>query len=89
MMQMIGVFAEFERGVIRERTKAGLEAARAEGRIGGRPKKLDDARRREIVESVLSGRKSGANMARLFGISPATVSRMASHAKEELDLVQK
>ncbi len=83
MMQMIGVFAEFERGVIRERTKAGLEAARAEGRVGGRPKKLDAARRREIVESVLSGRKTGAEMARLFGISPATVSRMVSDAKDE------
>ena len=68
----------------RERTKAGLEVARAEGRVGGRPKKLDAARRHEIVESVLSGRKTGAEMARLFGISPATVSRMVSHAKEEL-----
>ena len=35
MMQMIGSFAEFERAMIRERTRAGLEAARAEGRIGG------------------------------------------------------
>ena len=32
MMQMVGSFAEFERAMIKERTKAGLEAARAEGR---------------------------------------------------------
>ena len=36
MMQMVGAFAEFERAMIRERTSAGLAAARAEGRIGGR-----------------------------------------------------
>ena len=41
MMQMVGTFAEFERAMIRERTSAGLAAARAEGRIGGRRKKLD------------------------------------------------
>jgi hypothetical protein len=36
MMQMVGPFAEFERAMLRERTKAGLDAAREEGRIGGR-----------------------------------------------------
>src|SRR6266567_1388975 len=37
MMQMVGAFAEFERAMLRERTKAGLDSARREGRIGGRP----------------------------------------------------
>ena len=40
MMQMVGAFAEFERAMIRERTSAGLAQARAEGRIGGRRRKL-------------------------------------------------
>ena len=57
MMQMVGSFAEFERAMIRERTSAGLAAARAEGRIGGRRKKLNDVKRREIAESVITGRK--------------------------------
>ena len=78
MMQMVGAFAEFERAMIRERTSAGLAAARAEGRVGGRRKKLDAAKRREIAESVLSGRKSGAEMARLYGVSPPTVSRIGA-----------
>lgn len=43
MMQMVGSFAEFERAMIRERTSAGLAAARAEGRVGGRRRKLDPA----------------------------------------------
>ena len=54
MMQMVGAFAEFERAMIRERTSAGLAAARADGRIGGRRKKLDDTKRREIAEAVIS-----------------------------------
>src|SRR5271163_3568371 len=55
MMQMISSFAEFERAMIRERTSAGIAAARAEGRIGGRRKKLDASKRREIAECVASG----------------------------------
>src|SRR5689334_8859850 len=78
MMQMVGAFAEFERAMIRERTSAGLAAARAEGRIGGRRKVLDAAKRREIAESVLSGRKTGAEMARLYNVSAPTASRIVS-----------
>ena len=78
MMQMVGSFAEFERAMIRERTSAGLAAARAEGRTGGRSKKLDAAKRREIAESVIAGRKSGADMARLYNISQPTVSRIVA-----------
>ena len=37
MMQMVGAFAEFERAMLKERTKAGLDAARKEGRIGVHP----------------------------------------------------
>jgi hypothetical protein len=62
--------------MIRERTSAALAAAWAEGRIGGRQKKLDDTKRREIAESVVSGRKSAADMARLYGVSQPTVSRI-------------
>jgi DNA invertase Pin-like site-specific DNA recombinase len=78
MMQMVGCFAEFERAMIRERTSAGLAAARAEGRVGGRRKKLDTTKRREIAESVITGRKSGAEMARLYGVSQPTVSRIVA-----------
>jgi len=78
MMQMVGSFAEFERAMIRERTSAGLAQARSEGRIGGRRRKLDEKQRGEIAESVLSGRKSGADMARLYGVSEPTVSRIVA-----------
>lgn len=43
IFHMFGALAQFERGLIRERTKAGLDAARARGRKGGRPRRLSDA----------------------------------------------
>jgi DNA invertase Pin-like site-specific DNA recombinase len=86
MMQMVGAFAEFERAMIRERTSAGLAAARAEGRVGGRRKKLNDAKRREIAESVITGRKSAADMARLYNVSQPTVSRIVAQRRMERNL---
>jgi DNA invertase Pin-like site-specific DNA recombinase len=76
MMQMVGAFAEFERAMLRERTKAGLETARQEGRIGGRRAKLSLQQQAEIRKMVTKGDKTAADAARLFKIHPATVSRL-------------
>jgi DNA invertase Pin-like site-specific DNA recombinase len=81
MMQMVGAFAEFERAMIRERTSAGLEAARAEGRIGGRRPKLTVSQRADVVENVTSGRRTAAQMSRLYKVSEATVSRLLAGAR--------
>src|SRR3546814_4335095 len=78
MMQMVGSFAEFERAMIRERTSAGLAQARAEGRIGGRRRKLGDKQRRELAQSVPSGRQSGAALERLYGVSDPKDSRIVA-----------
>lgn len=86
MMQMVGSFAEFERAMIRERTSAGLAQARAEGRVGGRRRKLGEKQRREIAESVISGRKSGAEMARLYRVSEPTVSRIVAAHRQIMEL---
>jgi DNA invertase Pin-like site-specific DNA recombinase len=84
LMQMVGSFAEFERAMIRERTQAGLAAARACGRIGGRRPKLHASQQTEIVAMVTSGRKTQADAARLFNVHPATVSRLlATHRQQE------
>jgi DNA invertase Pin-like site-specific DNA recombinase len=76
MMQMVGSFAEFERAMLKDRTLAGLDAARKEGRIGGRPLKLKLQQRQEIVKLVTRGKKTAAEAARLFSVHPATVSRL-------------
>ncbi|WP_104989986.1 recombinase family protein [Deinococcus sp. NW-56] len=85
LAQMLGAFAEFERAMIRERTRAGLEQARAEGRIGGRRRKLTQAQEREVVEMVQSGRRTAAQCARLFEVHPSTVTRLLQrHAPSTL-----
>jgi DNA invertase Pin-like site-specific DNA recombinase len=82
MMQMVGSFAEFERAMIRERASAGLAEARAAGRIGGRRAKLSAAQRTDVLENGLSGRKSAAEMARLYKVSEATISRIVSVGRQ-------
>ena len=76
MMQLVGAFAEFERAMIRERTKAGLDQARQEGRIGGRRPKLTPQQKEEIRAAVTSGRKTAAQCARLFKVHPSTITRL-------------
>ena len=83
MMQMLGAFAEFERAMLRERTKAGLESARRQGRIGGRRPKLRPQQQAEIIKMVSRGRRTAADAARLFNVHPATVSRLLAHARME------
>src|ERR1035438_2181081 len=83
MMQMVGAFAEFERAMLRERTKAGLDSARREGRIGGRRPKLSDQQRSEIRKMITKGDKTAADAARLFKVHPATVSRLLARPSSE------
>jgi DNA invertase Pin-like site-specific DNA recombinase len=56
VFHIFGALAEFERSLIRDRTKAGLEAARARGRKGGRPKKLN-AQQRELALDLYRQKK--------------------------------
>jgi DNA invertase Pin-like site-specific DNA recombinase len=76
MMQMVGSFAEFERAMLRERTKNGLDAARRDGRIGGRRTKLTLQQQKEIVALITSGQKTGSDAARLFRVHPSTICRL-------------
>ena len=81
MMQMVGTFAEFERAMIRERTRAGLKAAAAQGRKGGRSPKLTAEQKADIADNVLSGPRSGAQMARLYKVSAPTISRVIAESR--------
>jgi DNA invertase Pin-like site-specific DNA recombinase len=56
VFHIFAALAEFERNLIRERTMAGLQAARARGRKGGRPKKVGD-RQRALAVDLYRGRK--------------------------------
>lgn len=73
---VFGIFAalaDFERELIRERTQAGLAAARARGRKGGRPRKMD-THTLKMAMSAMSDRNSVANeVAKRLGITTTTL----------------
>ena len=70
---VFAALAEFERGLIRERTQAGLAAARARGRAGGRKPKLDEKQVREIKALLRDPDIQVADVARRYGVSRTTL----------------
>lgn len=70
---VFGALAEFERNLIRERTQAGLRAAKARGRIGGRPHKLSEQDKLEIQTLANSGYITIQQIAHRYGVSRATI----------------
>ncbi len=75
VFHLFASLAEFERGLIRERTMAGLASARAAGRVGGRPRLLDDSGIATAVAMLASTQLTVAEVARRLGVSPATLYR--------------
>lgn len=71
MFGMLAVFAEFERDIIQQRTKAGLEAARKRGRTGGRP--AIDEKTKKHVRALFEAGESASDIAKEYGIGRATV----------------
>jgi DNA invertase Pin-like site-specific DNA recombinase len=61
IFHIFGSLAEFERDLIRERTQAGLQAARSRGRVGGRPRRLD-AKQAAIVQALYNERKHAGDL---------------------------
>lgn len=80
VFHLFASLAEFERNLIRERTLAGLKAARARGRSGGRPKKLSQKDLRTIKALLKSGEIPIATIAEQFGISRSTIYRSVAAA---------
>jgi len=75
VFHVFGALAEFERGVIRERTRAGLDAARARGRVGGRPPALSAE---DLAVAKVLLRAPGITVeqaAKRLGVAPSTLYR--------------
>lgn len=70
---VFAALAEFERSLIRERTCAGLAAARARGRRGGRPPKLNEKQVRTIKSLLRDPDTCVAELAREYGVSRTTI----------------
>ncbi|MCP4409644.1 MAG: recombinase family protein [Gammaproteobacteria bacterium] len=74
VFHIFGALAEFERNLIRERTRAGLQAARARGRKGGRPKSLtQDDKQGLAVKLYDEKRHTVKNICEMMGISKPTL----------------
>lgn len=82
IFHLFGALAEFEAALIRERTMAGLAAARARGRKGGRPSVWTPEKLRSAVNMYTGGQHDIASIARVLGVSRASVYRGLAKAAE-------
>jgi len=81
VFHIFGALAEFEREIIRERTKAGLQAARARGRKGGRPKLLTGKKAAHLQELYNNKNNSISEICNTLNISRATLYRYIKTAE--------
>lgn len=77
VFHLFGALAEFERELVRERTLAGLAAARARGRKGGRPPALDAKQERAAIVMMKNRELSVSEIAQQFGVSRSTLYNLA------------
>jgi DNA invertase Pin-like site-specific DNA recombinase len=75
VFHIFAALAEFERKLIQERTKAGLAAARARGRNGGRPLKLNNSQIKKAKAMLLDPQMTKAEVARHFAVSRTTLNK--------------
>jgi DNA invertase Pin-like site-specific DNA recombinase len=78
IFHVFAALAEFERNLIRERTKAGLTAARARGRVGGRKPALNDKQIREVRQLVKDPEIEITEVAKRYKVSRATIYKYLS-----------
>jgi len=81
VFHVFAALAEFERNLIRERTKAGLAAARARGRKGGRKPKLSSAQIQEIKTLLADPSITVRQIAQRYQVSRTTLYKVAPRAK--------
>jgi DNA invertase Pin-like site-specific DNA recombinase len=75
VFHVLGAISEFERELIRERTRAGLVEAKRQGKVGGRPQKLSNKEKTEARAMLETGAFTAIGVAQRFGISKATLYR--------------
>ena len=83
VFHVMGALAQFERDLIRERTKAGLEAAKAAGQRLGRPTALTAAQIRRAAKLIEGGERA-PDVARSFGVGASTLRAALARARENI-----
>lgn len=81
VFHIFGALAEFERGLIRERTLAGLAAAKEKGRVGGRPRSVSDKDLKAARAMLAAGELTVGEIAAQIGVSPSTLYRHLPSAR--------
>jgi DNA invertase Pin-like site-specific DNA recombinase len=84
-LQLLGALAELERGVIQERTRAGLEAARARGRTGGRPPAVTKRTLAAALSMLAQGELTMSEIAAELGVGRSTLNRHLARHRAEKD----
>lgn len=85
LFHVLGALAEFERDVLRERTIAGLAAARAQGRVGGRREKLNEQQKADVRQLWNGGKgRTVTALAKSFGVSRPTIYRALGVEPDQL-----
>ncbi len=88
IFHIFGALAEFEHNLIRERTMAGLRAARARGRVGGRPKKLDD-KKTELAYRLYDEKKyTVKEICQMIGVSKPTLYAYLGRRKKTATVIK-
>lgn len=86
IFHVFGALAEFERNLTRERTQAGLQAARSRGRKGGRPKVLNKDKQALAVQLYDERKHTVTQICELMGISRPTLYKYIEAAKNTVCL---
>lgn len=81
IFHFFGALAEFERNLIRERTQAGLQAARARGRSGGRPKSLNSDKMALAIKLYDEKKHSVGQICKMMEISRPTLYKYINDSK--------
>jgi DNA invertase Pin-like site-specific DNA recombinase len=82
LLHVIGAVAEFERALIRERQREGIDLALKKGKRWGRPRALTEEQEQDILTMIKTTRIPKTQIAKQFGVSRATVFRLVAKGEE-------
>lgn len=85
IFHVFGALAEFEREIIRERTQAGLSSARARGRVGGRPRVMDEKKLQMAIELFKDPSRSIDDICEVLRVSRPTLYRYLQQNRQQVE----
>jgi len=88
IFHIFSALAEFERDLIRERTDAGLKAARIRGKMGGRPQLLDNRKIKRMIELYNEGKSTVAEICKIYDLSRPSFYNYLNRKKEKEKLLE-